>query len=156
MKTGAGIKTKILDTGNDSKIIFARIITGLIFITEGVQKFMIVSVLGPSYFEEIGFGHPMFWSYFTGTFEIICGILILIGLVARLASIPLLFIMITAFFKTKLPLLFSDGFLTFAHEYRIDFALMLLLIMIFIYGAGKWSADSKILELKSPSIKSRD
>ena len=147
---------KILDTGNDNKIIFARIITGLIFITEGVQKFMIVSVLGPSYFKEIGFGHPMFWSYFTGTFEIICGILILIGLLARLASIPLLFIMITAFFKTKLPLLFSDGFLTFAHEYRIDFALMLLLIMIFTYGAGKWSADSKILKLKSPSIKSRD
>ena len=145
MKTGTGIKTKILDTGNDSKIIFARIITGLIFISEGVQKFIIVSMLGPAYFKEIGFGHPMFWSYFTGTFEIICGILILIGLLTRLASIPLLIIMLTAFFKTKLPLLLANGFLTFAHEYRIDFALTLLLVILFIYGAGKWSADLRIL-----------
>jgi uncharacterized membrane protein YphA (DoxX/SURF4 family) len=156
MKTGAGIKTKILDTGNDSKIIFARIITGLIFISEGIQKYVIVTMLGPAYFEEIGFGHPMFWSYFTGTFEILCGILILVGLLTRLASIPLLFIMIIAFFKTKLPLLVSDGFLTFAHEYRVDFALTLLLIILFIYGAGKWSADLKILKFQSPSIINRD
>jgi len=156
MKTGAGIKTKILDTGNDSKIIFARIITGLIFISEGIQKYMIVTMLGPAYFEEIGFGRPMFWSYFTGTFEILCGILILIGFLTRLASIPLFIIMVTAFFKTKLPLLLSDGFMTFAHEYRIDFALTLLLIMMFIYGAGKWSADSKILNSKNHPVNSRD
>ena len=149
METGTGIKTKILGTGNDSKIIFARIITGLIFISEGIQKYVIVTMLGPAYFKEIGFGHPMFWSYFTGTFEILCGTLILIGLLTRLASIPLFIIMLTAFFKTKLPLLISDGFLRFAHEYRIDFALTLLLIMLFINGAGKWSADLKILNSKA-------
>jgi len=148
METGTGIKTKILGTGNDSKIIFARIITGFIFISEGIQKYIIVTMLGPAYFKEIGFGHPMFWSYFTGTFEILCGTLIMIGLLIRLASIPLLIIMLTAFFKTKLPLLGSDGFLRFAHEYRIDFALTLLLIMLFIHGAGKWSVDYKFLKSK--------
>lgn len=156
MKTGDAIITKILDTGDDSKIIFARIITGLIFISEGIQKYIIVTMLGPAYFAEIGFGRPMFWSYFTGTFEILCGILILIGLLTRLASIPLLIIMATAFFKTKLPILFSDGFMTFAHEYRIDFALTLLLTMIFIFGAGKWSADSKILNSKNQTVRSPD
>ena len=149
MKTGTALMTKILDTGDDSKIIFARIITGLIFISEGVQKYVIVTMLGPSYFEEIGFGQPLFWSYFTGTFEILCGTMILIGLLTRLASIPLLVIMATAFFKTKLPLLLSDGFLRFAHEYRIDFALTLLLIMLFFQGAGKWSVDLKILNSKA-------
>lgn len=149
MKTGTALMTKILDTGDDSKIIFARIITGLIFISEGVQKYVIVTMLGPSYFEEIGFGQPLFWSYFTGTFEILCGTMILIGLLTRLASVPLLIIMATAFFKTKLPLLLSDGFLRFAHEYRIDFALTLLLIMLFFQGAGKWSVDLKILNSKA-------
>ena len=149
MKTGTALMTKILDTGDDSKMIFARIITGLIFISEGVQKYVIVTMLGPSYFEEIGFGQPLFWSYFTGTFEILCGTMILIGLLTRLASIPLLIIMATAFFKTKLPLLLSDGFLRFAHEYRIDFALTLLLIMLFFQGAGKWSVDLKILNSKA-------
>jgi uncharacterized membrane protein YphA (DoxX/SURF4 family) len=148
MKTVAGMKTKILNTENDNKLIFIRIITGLIFISEGIQKYLIISMLGPSYFKEIGFGHPMFWAYFTGAFEISCGILILIGLLTRLASIPLLIIMITAFITTKLPLLADKGFLTFAHEYRIDFALTLLLILLIIYGGGKWSADLKILQLK--------
>jgi putative oxidoreductase len=149
METGTGIKTKILGTGNDSRIIFARIITGLIFISEGIQKYVIVTMLGPAYFKEIGFGNPLFWSYFTGTFEILCGTMILLGLLTRLASIPLFIIMLTAFFKTKLPLMLSDGFLTFAHEYRIDFALTLLLIMLFIHGAGKWSVDLKILNSKA-------
>jgi len=148
METGTGIKTKILGTGNDSRIIFARIITGLIFISEGIQKYVIVTMLGPAYFKEIGFGNPLFWSYFTGTFEILCGTMILLGLLTRLASIPLFIIMLTAFFKTKLPLMLSDGFLTFAHEYRIDFTLTLLLIMLFIHGAGKWSVDLKILNSK--------
>lgn len=144
MKTPAIIKSRILKTENDNKLIFIRIITGLIFISEGIQKYLIVSMLGTSYFQEIGFGHPMFWAYFAGAFEILCGIMILIGLFTRLASIPLMVIMITAFFTTKLPLLSDKGFLTFAHEYRIDFALTILLVVLLIYGGGKWSADSKI------------
>jgi putative oxidoreductase len=149
MKKGAGIKTNILDTGNDSKLIIARIITGLIFISEGIQKYMVVSMLGPAYFKEIGFGNSLFWAHFTGAFELSCGILIFIGLLTRLATIPLLIIMITAFFKTKVPLLINSGILTFVHEYRIDFALTLLLIMLMIYGGGKWSVDLKISQQKN-------
>lgn len=144
MKKGSGITWNILHTENDSKIIFARIITGLIFISEGIQKYVIVSMLGPAYFKEIGFGHPAFWAYFTGAFEISCGLLVLIGLITRLASIPLLIIMIGAFFKANLPVLLDKGFLTFAHEFRIDFALVLLLILLFIYGGGKWSVDLRL------------
>jgi uncharacterized membrane protein YphA (DoxX/SURF4 family) len=144
MKTGSGINWNILHTENDSKIIFARIITGLIFISEGIQKFMIVSMLGPAYFKEIGFGHPEFWAYFTGAFEISCGLLVLIGFLTRLASIPLLIVLTGAFFTANLPVLLDKGFLTFAHEYRIDFALVLLLIMLVIYGGGKWSVDLRL------------
>ena len=146
METGSGIKWNILHTDNDSKIIFARIITGLVFISEGIQKYMIVSMLGQAYFKEIGFGHPVFWAYFTGAFEISCGLLVLIGLITRLASIPLLIIMIGAFFKANLPLLLDKGYLTFAHEFRIDFALVLLLILLLIYGGGKWSVDLRLMQ----------
>lgn len=146
MKTENIFRTKILNTENDSKIIFIRLIVGLIFFSEGIQKYMIVSVLGPDYFKEIGFIHPMFWTYFTGAFEMLCGILILFGLLTRLASIPLLTIMITAFITTKLPILSTRGFLTFAHEYNTDFSLTVLLILLIIYGAGKWSVDLRILQ----------
>jgi putative oxidoreductase len=146
MKTENIFKTKVLNTENDSKIIFIRLIVGLIFFSEGIQKYLIVSVLGPDYFKEIGFIHPMFWAYFTGAFEMFCGILILFGLLTRLASIPLLTIMITAFITTKLPLVSTRGFLTFAHEYNTDFSLTMLLILLIIYGGGKWSVDLRILQ----------
>jgi uncharacterized membrane protein YphA (DoxX/SURF4 family) len=53
--------------------------------------------------------------------------------------------MITAFISTKIPILVHKGFWPWAHEYRTDFAMTLLLIYLLIYGSGKWSVDSKII-----------
>jgi uncharacterized membrane protein YphA (DoxX/SURF4 family) len=102
-------------------------------------------MVGPELFKDAGFDNPMFWADFTGTFEIACGILVLCGFLTRLASVPLLIIMVTALITTKLPLLAHESFWTFAHEYNIDFALTMLLILLFIFGGGKWSADLKII-----------
>ena len=150
MKKESGFKSQILNTSNDSKIIFVRLIVGLIFISEGFQKYLIVTMYGPAFFKEIGFSDPMFWVYFTGAFEIFCGIFILFGLLTRIASIPLLIIMIIAFITTKLPLLRTKGFWTFSHEYSIEFSITMLLILLFIYGGGKWSVDLKIIQSKNP------
>lgn len=147
MSTRSKIKGYILSTADDNKLIFIRLITGLIFISEGTQKFLSLEILGPAFFNEIGFKNAFFWAYFTGTFEVLCGILLLLGYLTRLASIPLLVIMITAFVKTKLPLLAGKGFWIFAHEYSIDFSLTILLILLLLYGAGKWSVDLKLLEI---------
>ena len=151
MKTESSIKTRILNTGDDNKIIFIRFLVGFIFISEGIQKYLFVEMLGPGRFIELGFSNAIFWAYFTGAFEIFCGTLVLFGLLTRLASIPLLTIMITALITTKLPLLVAKGFWTFAHEYNKDFALTLLLIMLIIYGGGKWSVDLRILKPKNSS-----
>lgn len=149
MKKGT-LKFNLINTGDDRKTIFIRLIVGLIFISEGIQKYLFLEVLGPAFFQGVGFQHAFFWAYFTGAFEISCGILILFGLLTRLASIPLLIIMITAFITTKLPLLATKGFWTFTHEYRIDFALTVLLILLFVYGGGKWSFDSRVLKSTNP------
>jgi len=146
MKTVNSIRTQILNTDIDKKTIFLRLIAGLIFISEGIQKYLYLEVVGPAFFNEIGFRHAFFWAYFTGAFEILCGTMILLGFLTRLASIPLLIIMITAFITTKLPLLTTKGFWTFAHEYRTDFSLTVLLILLIIYGGGKWSVDLKLLQ----------
>ncbi|MBN2667234.1 MAG: DoxX family protein [Bacteroidales bacterium] len=152
MKQASGILTRIVNTTDDSKLVFVRMIVGVIFVSEGIQKYLIVSLLGPSYFQDIGFGHAMFWSYFTGTFELLCGLLVIAGLFTRLATIPLLTIMIIAYFTAKLPVLIDKGFLSFAQVYRIDYALTILIVMLLIYGGGRWSADLRIL--RSP--KKRD
>ena len=134
----------ILNPASGNRDMLIRLAVGLIFLTEGIQKFLFPDLLGPGRFMKIGFTDPAFWAYFTGTFEVICGLLVLLGCMTRLASIPLLIIMITAFITTKWPLLMSKGFWPFAHEYRTDFAMTLLLIYLLIFGAGKFSVDSRI------------
>lgn len=136
-------KTIIPATVNDNRIILIRLVVGLIFLSEGIQKFLFPELLGTGRFLKIGFSHPEFWAYFTGTFEIICSTFILIGLSVRLVSIPLFIIMITAFVTTKWPILVEKGFWPMAHEYRTDFAMTILLIYLFIYGKGSWAIKSK-------------
>ena len=123
-----------------------RLIVGLVFFSEGIQKYLFPALVGTGRFEKIGFADPAFWAYFTGTFEIICGFLILIGLLTRLSAIPLFIIIMTAFVTTKWPVLVEKGFWVMAHEYRTDFAMTLLLVVLFIYGAGKWSVDHRIFK----------
>lgn len=142
MKSKYNIINSIPKTTDDNKTILVRLIVGLIFLSEGLQKYIFPDLLGTGRFEKIGFADPEFWAYLVGTFEIICGLFVLIGLLTRLVSIPLLIIMITAFVTTKWPILITKGFWTMAHEYRTDFAMTLLLIYLLLYGGGRWSLDS--------------
>ena len=144
MKETSWSTANIFKTQDDNRAILVRLIVGLVFLTEGIQKYLFPDLLGTGRFLTIGFNNPAFWAYFTGTFEILCGILVIMGLITRLASIPLIIIMVTAFITTKIPILVHKGVWPWAHEYRTDFAMTLLLIYLLIYGAGRWSFDSKI------------
>lgn len=144
MKAISRFRTYVFYTVSDNRSVLIRLIVGLVFLTEGIQKFLFPDSLGTGRFAKIGFSDPAFWAYFTGTFEIICGTLVLIGFLTRFASVPLLVIMITAFITTKWPILVSKGFFAFFHEYRTDFAMTLLIIYLLIYGAGRLSADFHI------------
>ena len=144
MKTTNRFFNLIFKTADDNKIIFVRLVVGLIFLTEGLQKYLFPDLLGTGRFLKIGFSNAEFWAYFTGTFEIICGTLLIIGLLTRIAAIPLFIVMVVAFVTTKWPMLIQKGFWPMAHEYRTDFAMTILLIFLFISGGGRWSVDSKL------------
>jgi putative oxidoreductase len=126
----------------DNRTFLVRLVVGLIFLTEGIQKYLFPDMLGTGRFLKIGFSDPAFWAYFTGTFEIICGALLVLGLLVRLATIPPVIIMMVAFVTTKWPILMDKGFWPFAHEYRTDFAMTLLLVFLFLYGTDNWSDKS--------------
>ncbi|MFL5739925.1 MAG: DoxX family protein [Flavisolibacter sp.] len=139
------MNNKLIITSNVPALI-PRLVVGLIFLSEGLQKFITPDATGAGRFTKIGFANPSFWAYFTGSFEVVCGILVLIGLLTRLAAIPLLIIMIVSFVRTKASILTGKGLWSFAHEYRTDFAMTLLLIYLLIYGGGKNSIDKKITQ----------
>lgn len=137
------LQSIIFKTADDYRSIFPRLIVGLVFLSEGIQKFLFPELLGAGRFEKIGFANPEFLASFVACFEIVCGTLMLIGLSVRIAAIPL-FIIITAIVTTKIPILVEKGFWSMAHEARIDFAMTILLIHLLIFGSGKWSIDIKI------------
>ena len=66
------------------------------------------------------------------------------GVAVRLASIPLIVIMIVAISSTKIPILLNDGFWEMAHASRTDYSMLLGSLFILIVGAGYLSIDKVI------------
>jgi putative oxidoreductase len=135
---------KMLKTDNSNTTILIRLMVGAVFFSEGIQKFLFPLANGTGRFEKIGLPMPEVMGPLVGTFELICGALILIGLITRTAAIPLIIIMITAIWATKFPLLNNDGFWTMAHAARTDWAMLLGSIFLLIKGGGAWSFDKGI------------
>ena len=123
-------------------VIFIRLAVGLIFFTQGILKY-IDPHMGVLRFTTIGFPYPNFTAHFVGTFEILCGVLILLGLFTRLASVPLLIIILTAIATTKIPELwrFAQGFWFMVSDARTDFAMTMSLLFLISVGPGAWSLD---------------
>ena len=96
----------------------------------------------PSPNPKIGLPWPELLGPFVGSFEIVCGALVLVGLFTRLAVLPLLTIMAVALYSTKLPILLKSGFWKMAHEARTDFSMTLGALFLLIVGAGAWSVDA--------------
>lgn len=131
----------ILFTVNDYRSVIPRLVVGLVFLSEGIQKFLFPETVGAGRFAQIGFSNPGFTAEFVAVFEITCGILVVTGFVTRIAVIPLFIVIMTAIIRTKIPILLDKGFWPMAHEARTDFAMTMLIIFLFIYGAGKGSVD---------------
>lgn len=137
---------KLIRTDAPAAVILIRLIVGAVFLSEGIQKFLFASELGAGRFAKIGIPNPGFFGPFVGTFEIVCGALVLFGLFTRLALQPLLIIISVAITTTKLATLPEKGFWSTAHEGRTDYALLLSLIFLLIVGAGAWSIDRRLMK----------
>jgi putative oxidoreductase len=135
---------KVVSTDTTSTTILIRLMVGAVFLSEGIQKFLFADKLGSGRFAKIGLPNPDFLGPFVGSFEIICGSLVLIGLLTRLASIPLIVIMLVAIATTKAEVLANDGFWEMMHGSRTDWAMLLGGIFLLIQGGGRWSVDQKI------------
>ena len=154
---------------DDRIVILIRLMTGAVFLSEGVQKFLFPMMRGVGRFAKMGFPNPEFFAWFVGMFEVICGLALLLGLLTRAAAICMLINMTVAIVVTKIPILFAEsfgpfilrelktyGFWSMAHEMRTDFAIWLGCLYLIIKGGGKWSLDSKILNALPKDKKSQD
>jgi uncharacterized membrane protein YphA (DoxX/SURF4 family) len=161
---GFGWRARLLSTAAPGWSIFVRLLVGLIvFLPEGIQKLAFPDILGAGRFASIGIPYPELMGPFVGVVEIICGVLIILGLLTRPAAVPLIIIMIVAIVSTKLPILLGHevwifhlpklpryGFWSMAHEARADFDMLLGSIYLLIAGAGAWSLDAVLARKSGP------
>ncbi len=133
---------KLFRTNNIPGYLIVRLILGYVFLVAGLQKFIFYDSRGPGRFLDMGFPFPEFTAYFVGFFEVLCALLIIIGLATRLAAIPLIITMAVAIITTKFPLI-GEGFWTFAHALRLDFSMLMVSLFVLFNGADKKSLDEK-------------
>lgn len=152
----------LLNTKASGWVIFIRLSLALVFIPEGIQKLIHPDALGAGRFLKMGIPFAEFTGPFVGWVEVICGSLILIGLLSRLAAIPLIITMLVAIIATKFPILMGHdwvvtetitfyvrelktyGFWSLMHETRTDWAMLMCSLYVLAVGAGQWSLDKQI------------
>lgn len=140
------MNNRILHTNPSKTTILIRLMVGTVFLSEGIQKFLFANALGVGRFEKIGLPAPELLGYLVGGFEIVCGTFILIGFLTRLASVPLIIIMLVALATTKLEILSEKGFWEMMHASRTDWAMLLGSIFLLIKGGGYGSVDNLLLK----------
>ncbi len=123
-------------------IVLIRIMVGGIFFSEGAQKLIFPLAFGTGYFTKIGIPNPQFTAQLVGYVEVMFGILVAVGIFTRMASMPLLTIILVAIGTTKVPIILQSGVWAFLHEGRIDFCLLLGLIYLLAAGGGGYSYDA--------------
>jgi uncharacterized membrane protein YphA (DoxX/SURF4 family) len=128
-----------------------RLLVGGVFLSEGIQKFLYPDALGVGRFAKIGIPWPSFMAPFVGMVEIVCGGLIVVGLLTRLVAIPLVIDMLVAIATTKLPILGKGGFWAMAHEARADYAMLLGSVFLVLVGGGRLSVDARLSRAKDPT-----
>jgi putative oxidoreductase len=150
--------SKLLCTTAPPATLLVRLSVGAVFLSEGMQKFLFADAQGAGRFAKIGIPAPDIMGPFVGCVEIVCGALLLIGLLTRLAAIPLMIDISVAIISTKVPILLGHGFWRFslpklanygfwsmAHEARTDFCMLLGSLFLLVVGAGKkWSLDARL------------
>ncbi len=134
------------DPSAPAAVLLVRLLVGIVFLSEGIQKYLYPATLGVGRFAKIGIPAPQFFAPFVGAVETVCGALLIIGLLTRLAAIPLLINISVAIATTKVPFFLRNGFWAVMHEARTDLCMVLGSIFLIAVGSGTLSVDAKLAE----------
>jgi uncharacterized membrane protein YphA (DoxX/SURF4 family) len=126
-------------------MILIRVIVGVVFLTEGILKFVYAAELGWGRFAHIGLPLPHVLAPFVGAVEIAAGGALILNMYAGDAALLLLVVILTAIFTTKAPILLGHplgrfaapklehyGLLSFIHEARTDLCMLFGLVAILL------------------------
>lgn len=117
--------------------LFARITLAVVFIAAGWRKVHDLHKVTET-FTGLGIPYPAFNATLVGWCELVGGALLLVGLLTRLATIPLIITMIVAIATVKIA-----GVHSVVEFFALsEFGFIALLLYLATYGAGALSLDA--------------
>src|SRR5580704_2694878 len=120
--------------------LLGRLGVGLVFMSTGWGKVHnIEKVTG--FFTTLGIPAPHFQAILVGYSELLCGTALVLGLLTRLATVPLVVSMIVAILTAKLPDLHNLFDLVGFDE----FTYLVVLVMVAILGPGPVALDAIVV-----------
>jgi uncharacterized membrane protein YphA (DoxX/SURF4 family) len=143
--------------------LLLRLMAGGVFLWEGILKFVYVNQ-GVGRFTKLGFPEPGLTATLVGNFEIIGGVLLLLGLATRWVALPFMIEMLVASLSTKISLYLGTsplppppappvfGIWAVLHEVRSEYAQFLTSAFLLIEGAGVWSLDALLARKRSAPV----
>lgn len=116
--------------------ILTRITVGWVFLEAGWGKWKHLPKV-VEFFQELQIPLAHIQAPFVAGVEVICGALLLLGLFTRLASIPLVFVMLVALLTAK-----REEIGSFSDLFGVaDYLYIVLLLWLIVEGAGRGSLD---------------
>lgn len=122
--------------------LLARVTLGVIFIQSGWGKLHHLQKV-IDFFTELGLPRPDLQAPFVAGTEFVCGWLVLLGLFARIASVPLVVTMLVATVTAKADELKHYGDLFGFTEWTY----LALAVVVIVYGPGVHSLDALLVRL---------
>lgn len=130
---------KTLEKAKNIPLLLMRFVLAYGFYGAGMMKWHhIENVTGM--FAQLGVPMPHFTTYLVATVETFGAVLLVLGLGARLITIPLMFVMIVAITTVH----WGNGFQAGNNGFEIPLYYLIMLFTLFIYGPGKISFDTLV------------
>ena len=135
----------LLSSNDTSATLPLRLIAGIIFFAHGAQKLFAwfggYGLEGTGqWMESIGLAPGYLLTLLAGSAEFFGGILLIVGLLVRPASLVLAFTMVVAIFSVHI----DNGLFMSNNGYEFGLALVAISVALMLQGAGRYSVDNII------------
>jgi putative oxidoreductase len=136
--------SRLSEYGKSLSLLFARLAVAYGFYEPAMMKWSDIGSVA-EWFGSMGIPFPTLNAYMAATTEITGVVLLTLGLLTRLISLPMIVIMIVAILTVHL----GNGFSAGDNGYEIPLYYMIFLLTFVSHGAGRFSLDRLIFGDKS-------
>lgn len=131
------------DKLQDASLLLVRLILAYGFYEPAMSKIKGINSVA-EWFSSLGIPAPMLNAYLSAGTEIVGVVLLPLGFLSRIISIPLMITMVVAIITVH----WSNGFPAGENGFEIPLYYIIMLFILMTFGAGKYSIDHLLFKKK--------